>query len=269
HSGSLALQGGLDDEKLRRQHAELAEVMAGRYDITVLRGMEVDVLKDGSLDVTDEQLANLDVVLVSVHSFFELPEAQQTERVVRALLHPRVNVYAHPLGRQLGQRDPIALDLEAVFAACRENRVAVEHNASPRRLDLPDVHLRAAAQAGLKVFIGTDAHSVRGLGAMGLGVSQARRAWLTADDVVNTRPLAEVLAFLARGGGGAARALRPAPAGARGSWPPPSRSRRWRRRSRPPPGRRRCPAPRCARSPASTRRRAAPSTRRTAPAATA
>lgn len=198
HSGSLALQGGLDDEKLRRQHAELAEVMAGRDDITVLRGMEVDILKDGSLDVTDEQLANLDVVLVSVHSFFELPEAQQTERVVRALLHPRVNVYAHPLGRQLGQRDPIALDLDAVFAACRENRVAVEHNASPRRLDLPDVHLRAAAQAGLKVFIGTDAHSVRGLGAMGLGVSQARRGWLTADDVVNTRPLAEVLAFLAK-----------------------------------------------------------------------
>src|SRR5690606_26523648 len=88
HSGSLALQGGLDDEKLRRQHEELAEVMAGRSDVRVLRGMEVDILKDGSLDVTDEQLANLDVVLVSVHSFFELPQAQQTERVVRALLHP-------------------------------------------------------------------------------------------------------------------------------------------------------------------------------------
>ena len=198
HSGSLALQGGLDDEKLARQHAELAEVVAGRDDIRVLRGMEVDVLKDGSLDVTDEQLANLDVVLVSVHSFFDLPEAQQTERVVRALLHPRVNVYAHPLGRQLGQRDPIAVDLDAVFEACRENRVAVEHNASFRRLDLPDVHLRAAVQAGLKVFIGTDAHSVRGLGAMPLGVAQARRAWVTAADVVNTRPLAEVLAFIAK-----------------------------------------------------------------------
>ncbi len=196
HSGSLALQGGLDDEKLRRQHEELAEVMAGRSDVRVLRGMEVDILKDGSLDVTDEQLAELDIVLVSVHSFFELDEAQQTERVVRALLHPRVNVYAHPLGRQLGQRDPIALDLAAVFDACRENRVAVEHNASPRRLDLPDVQLRAAAQAGLKVFIGTDAHSVRGLGAMPLGVSQARRAWLTAGDVVNTWPLAEALAFI-------------------------------------------------------------------------
>lgn len=196
HSGSLALQGGLDDEKLARQHAELAEVTAGRGDVRVLRGMEVDILKDGSLDVTDEQLANLDVVLVSVHSFFELPQAQQTERVVRALLHPRVNVYAHPLGRQLGQRDPIAIDLDAVFEACRENRVAVEHNASYRRLDLPDVHLRAAAQAGLKVFIGTDAHSVRGLAAMELGVSQARRAWLTADDVVNAWPLEDVLAFI-------------------------------------------------------------------------
>jgi len=196
HSRSLALQGGLDDEKLARQHAELAEVMAGRSDIRVLRGMEVDILKDGSLDVSDEQLANLEVVLVSVHSFFDLPQAQQTERVVKALLHPRVNVYAHPLGRQLGQRDPIAIDLDAVFQACRENRVAVEHNASPRRLDLPDVHLREAVAQGVKVFIGTDAHSVRGLGAMALGVSQARRAWLTAEDVVNTRPLAEVLAFL-------------------------------------------------------------------------
>ncbi len=198
HSGSLALQGGLDDEKLARQHEELAEVMANRGDLRVLRGMEVDVLKDGSLDVTDEQLAHLDVVLVSVHSFFELPQAQQTERVVRALLHPRVNVYAHPLGRQLGQRDPIAIDLDAVFEACRENRVAVEHNASYRRLDLPDVQLRAAAQAGVKVFIGTDAHSVKGLAAMSLGVSQARRAWLTAADVVNAWPLEDVLAFIAK-----------------------------------------------------------------------
>ncbi len=198
HSGSLALQGGLDDEKLARQHEELAEVMANRGDLRVLRGMEVDVLKDGSLDVTDEQLAHLDVVLVSVHSFFELPQAQQTERVVRALLHPRVNVYAHPLGRQLGQRDPIAIDLDAVFEGCRENRVAVEHNASYRRLDLPDVQLRAAAQAGVKVFIGTDAHSVKGLAAMSLGVSQARRAWLTAADVVNAWPLEDVLAFIAK-----------------------------------------------------------------------
>ena len=198
HSGSLALQGGLDDEKLRRQHAELAELTAGRDDIRVLRGMEVDILKDGSLDVTEEQLENLDVVLVSVHSFFELPEPVQTERVVRALSHPRVNVYAHPLGRQIGQRDPIALDLEEVFAVCRENRVAVEHNSSARRLDLPDVQLRAAVAAGLKVFIGSDAHSARGLGVMRLGVSQARRAWLAPADVVNTLPLLQVLAFLGK-----------------------------------------------------------------------
>ncbi len=198
HSRSLALQGGLDDAKLRDQHVELAELTADRTDIRVLRGMEVDILRDGSLDVSDEQLANLDVVLVSVHSFFELPEVDQTERVVRALTHPRVNVYAHPLGRQIGQRDPISIDLDAVFEACAANGVAVEHNASPRRLDLPDVHLRAAVARGLKVFIGSDAHSARGLGVMHLGVSQARRAWVTAGDVMNTRPLAEVLAFLAK-----------------------------------------------------------------------
>lgn len=198
HSGSLALQGGLDDEKLRRQHAELAELTGDRTDIRVLRGMEVDILKDGSLDVTDEQLENLDVVLVSVHSFFELPEATQTERVVKALSHPRVNIYAHPLGRQIGQRDPIALDMAEVFAACKENRVAVEHNSSARRLDLPDVQLRAAVAAGLKVFIGSDAHSVRGLGVMPLGVSQARRAWLGPSDVVNTLPLSQVMAFIGK-----------------------------------------------------------------------
>lgn len=198
HSGSLALQGGLDDEKLRRQHAELATLTAGRDDIRVLRGMEVDILKDGSLDVTDEQLANLDVVIVSVHSFFELAASVQTERVVKALSHPRVNVYAHPLGRQIGQRDPIAIEMEEVFAACAANGVAVEHNASPRRLDLPDVQLRAAVAAGLKVFIGSDAHSARGLGVMRLGVDQARRAWLTAGDVVNTRPLSEMLTFLGK-----------------------------------------------------------------------
>ncbi len=198
HSGSLALQGGLDDEKLRRQHAELATLTAGRDDIRVLRGMEVDILKDGSLDVTDEQLANLDIVIVSVHSFFELAASVQTERVVKALSHPRVNVYAHPLGRQIGQRDPIAIEMEEVFAACAANGVAVEHNASPRRLDLPDVQLRAAVAAGLKVFIGSDAHSARGLGVMRLGVDQARRAWLTAGDVVNTRPLSEILTFLGK-----------------------------------------------------------------------
>src|SRR5690606_4772647 len=166
--------------------------------IAVLRGMEVDILKDGSLDLADEWLERLDIVLISVHSYFELSRSEQTARVVRAVSHPAVNVFAHPTGRLIGRRDPIDLDLDEVFGACAANKVAVEHNAAPNRLDLHDVNLRAAVAAGLKVFINTDAHSVLGLNAMALGVSQARRAWLTRDNVVNTWPVEEVREFLSK-----------------------------------------------------------------------
>lgn len=196
HSGSLALQQGLDEAKLARQHAELDAQLADRDDITVLRGMEVDILKDGSLDLSDHWLERLDIVLVSVHSFFELSQREQTARVVAAVSHPRVNVLAHPTGRLIGRRDPIELDLDAVFEACRANGVIVEHNAASKRLDLADTHLMAARRAGLKVAIDTDAHSVSGLAAMALGVDQAQRAWLEPSDVVNTLPLAELVGLL-------------------------------------------------------------------------
>ena len=200
HSGSLVVQGGLTEEKLARQHQELDEITAGasRGGVTVLRGMEVDILKDGSLDLSEEWLNRLDIVLVSVHSFFDLPRAEQTARVVRALLHPAVNVFAHPTGRLIGRRDPIQLDMDEVFAACAANGVAVEHNSSPSRLDLKDSHLRAATAAGLKVVVNTDAHSTRGLQTLALGVSQARRAWLTPADVINTWPLPDVRRFLSK-----------------------------------------------------------------------
>ncbi|HZJ10391.1 MAG TPA: PHP domain-containing protein, partial [Trueperaceae bacterium] len=198
HSGSLVVQGGLTEEKLARQHQELVALTkdAEPGDISVLRGMEVDILKNGTLDLSDEWLERLDIVLVSVHSYFELGRSDQTARVVKALSHSAVNVFAHPTGRLIGRRDPIELDFDKVFAACAANGVAVEHNASPNRLDLSDVQLRAAVAAGLKVIINTDAHSTLGLATMPLGVSQARRAWLTTADVVNTWPLAEVRAFL-------------------------------------------------------------------------
>lgn len=200
HSGSLVVQGGLSEEKLARQHLELDEITTGsrRGRATVLRGMEVDILKDGSLDLADEWLERLDIVLISVHSFFDLPKAEQTDRVIKAISHPSVNVFAHPTGRLIGRRDPIELDLDAVFVACAANGVAVEHNSSPSRLDLKDTHLRAAVAAGLKVVINTDAHSTRGLGTIALGVSQARRAWLTPADVVNTWPLNDVMRFLSK-----------------------------------------------------------------------
>lgn len=198
HSASLALQQGLDEKKLARQHAELDDVLATRDDITVLRGMEVDILKDGSLDLSDEWLERLDIVLVSVHSFFDLSQAQQTARVVAAVSHPQVNVLAHPTGRLIARRDPIDLDLEAVFDACRANGVIVEHNAASKRLDLSDTHLMAAVRHGLDVAVSTDAHSVGGLGSVSLGIDQAQRAWLRPANVVNTLSLTDLKRRLTR-----------------------------------------------------------------------
>ena len=200
HSQALRMTGGLDAAKLARQWRELDTLLEGREGIAVLRGLEVDILGDGSLDLDEAWLERLDIVIASVHSRFDLSEAAQTERVVKAVSHPQVNVLAHPTGRLLGERDPYAIDLDAVFEACAANGVAVEINASPARLDLSDVHTLAARHKGLTVVIDTDAHHTRQLGAMHFGVEQARRAWLSADAVLNTRPLEEVRRFLAKAG---------------------------------------------------------------------
>ena len=186
HSKALAMAGGLDAKKLKRQWLEIDEVAARHPKIRVLRSMEVDILGDGSLDLEDELLAELDVVLVAVHSRFNLPEAEQTQRVVTALQHPEVNILVHPTGRLLNRRGPIALDLDAVLECAAENHVAVELNSHPDRLDLSDVNLMLAKQRGLKVVISTDAHRVVDLGLMPYGVAQARRAWLEKGDVLNT-----------------------------------------------------------------------------------
>jgi DNA polymerase (family 10) len=158
--------------------------------------MEVDILADGSLDLEDELLERLDLVVVSVHSRFDLPAAQQTRRIVKAVEHPEVNVLAHPTGRLIGQRKPIDFDLDEVLHACREHGVAVECNAHPERLDLKDSHLMQARKLGVPVVVSTDAHSTRDLDLMRYGVEQARRAWLTPQDVLNTRPLKKLLAAL-------------------------------------------------------------------------
>jgi DNA polymerase (family X) len=205
HSQALRMTGGLDPEKLARQWAELDAIAAedaGRPDgdarPRLLRGLEVDILKDGRLDLDDDWLARLDVVIVSVHSHLDLPEARQTERVVRALQHPEVNVLAHPTGRLLGSREGMALDLDAVFEAAAAHGVAVECNASPQRLDLGDVELMRAVAAGCRVVIDTDAHAVAGLGDMRHGVATARRAWLGREHVVNAWTLERLRAFLAK-----------------------------------------------------------------------
>ena len=198
HSKALAMTGGLDAAKLREQWAEIDEIAARHPGVQILRGMEVDILGDGTLDLDDEMLAQLDVVLISVHSRFDLPAQEQTERIVKALQHPAVNILAHPTGRQIGRRDPMQFDLEAVLRCAAESGVAVELNAHPDRLDLSDVHVMRAHELGCDIVINTDAHRAADLDLMRYGVEQARRAWLQPADVLNTLPFAELVQRMRR-----------------------------------------------------------------------
>lgn len=198
HSQALAMTGGLDAAAVRRQAREIDEVAARHPEIRIFKGLEVDILADGGLDLDDESLATLDLVLVSVHSRFELPEKEQTERILRAVAHPLVHVLAHPTGRKIGRRKPLDFDLDRVLQACRDHGVAVELNAGPSRLDLKDTHLMRAKELGVDIVISTDAHQPKHLDHLRFGVDQARRAWLTAGDVVNTKRRPALEKWLAR-----------------------------------------------------------------------
>ena len=198
HSKALAMVNGLDARRLALQWLEIDAIRARHPEIRLLRAMEIDILADGSLDLEDEMLAGLDLVVVSIHSRFELPLAQQTERVLRALAHPEVNILAHPTGRKINRRKPIALDMEAVLRRAAELGVAVELNAQPDRLDLKDTHLSLARELGCRIVISTDSHRVAELGTMRYGVEQARRAGLEPRHVLNTLPAGEFLRAIAR-----------------------------------------------------------------------
>jgi DNA polymerase (family 10) len=198
HSKALAMAGGLDAYRLRLQWLEIDGVRARHPEIQVLKAMEVDILGDGSLDLEDEMLAGLDLVLVSLHSRLDLPLAQQTARVLRALEHPAVSIFCHPTARLINRRKPAELDLEVILGRAAALGVAVELNASPHRLDLKDTHLRLARDLGCKVVIDTDSHRPRELDQMRYGVEQARRAGLAAADVLNTLPYDEFRAAIAR-----------------------------------------------------------------------
>ncbi|MCP4202264.1 MAG: DNA polymerase/3'-5' exonuclease PolX [bacterium] len=199
HSPFLAMTGGLNSRKLRQQWAQIETVQQRYPEIRILRGLEVDILEDGTLDMDDETLDELDIVLVAIHSSFDLPASVQTERVLKALSHPAAHIWAHPLARRLGKRDEIKIDLDQALHCAREHGVAVEDNAHPQRLDLRDVHLLKARELGLRVAIGTDAHAVDQLDLIHYGVEQARRAWLTKKDVLNTLPLSRLLKRLGSG----------------------------------------------------------------------
>jgi DNA polymerase (family 10) len=198
HSQSLAMTGGMDEAKLRKQWKEMDKVVARHDEIRLFRSMEIDILADGSLDLSDEMLAELDIVLVSIHSRFDLPAEKQTERLLAAVRHPEVDILAHPTGRLINQRDPYEFDLDAVLEAAAEAGIAVELNAHPDRLDLKDTHLMKARALGIPIVIDTDSHRTQDLDLIRYGIDQARRAWLTKEDVLNTRSLDDFMAWLDR-----------------------------------------------------------------------
>jgi DNA polymerase (family 10) len=201
HSKNLAMTNGLDDRRALEHIERIRAVdreMAGR--IRVFAGIEVDILADGALDLEDETLAQMDVVIASVHSHFAQSREEMTARVLRAIENPYVRILGHPTGRLLLRREPFALELGAVLRRCAMLGVAVEHNAAPERLDLNDRDLRLAKELGCKIVVNSDSHDARNLGKLDYGLRQLRRAWLTADDVLNTL---DADAFLA--------ALRPRP----------------------------------------------------------
>lgn len=187
HSRSQKIARGLEIEKLKAQWKEI-DKLSKCFRIKILKGSEVDILKDGTLDFPDEILKELDIVLGSIHSGFALPEKEMTERIVTALENRYLDILAHPSGRLLGKREPYAVNYERVFEAAAANGKLIEINSQPSRLDLNDELILRAKTFGLKFCISTDSHSTNGLGFMRYGLGQARRGWLEKEDIVNTYP---------------------------------------------------------------------------------
>jgi DNA polymerase (family 10) len=196
HSKRVAMANGLDGRRLRQQWAQIDKLNERLKGITLLKGVECDILERGGLDLPDDVLAEADWVVASIHYGQRQPRDEITRRAIQALENPRVSAIAHPTGRMLMQRKPYEIDLEAVMKAAKKHGKFLELNAHPTRLDLDDVACAAAKRHGIPIVISTDSHNVPGLSAMRYGVQQARRGGLTADDVANTRPWVEVKKML-------------------------------------------------------------------------
>jgi DNA polymerase (family 10) len=200
HSGGRGIAHGLDVERLRRQLAEIRALNERLTGIHVLTGIEVDIRADGTLDFPHEILSELDIVIAAEHSAMHQSQEKMTRRLLDAIEDPDVDVLAHPTCRLIGEREPVAVDLETILRAAAKNDKIVEINATPNRLDLSDINAFRARDLGVKLAISTDAHSIAHLGFMRFGVGVARRAWCEPHHILNTLPLAELLAVLSRNG---------------------------------------------------------------------
>ncbi len=198
HSQSLTVANGLSPTRLREQIAQIDDLQKHMKGLRIFKGTECDILADGSLDFDDELLGELDYVVASVHSFFSQSRQEMTDRIVRAVRHPRVTMLGHATGRLLLRRDGYAVDLEAVLKAAAECGTLIEINADPHRLDLDWIHCKRARAMGVMLVINPDAHSTGGLANYTFGVDVARRGWLEKQHVFNTRGAAEVVKWLAQ-----------------------------------------------------------------------
>ena len=198
HSRHVAVAHGLNRKQLLEEIKQIDRLNAKLDGIVILKSCEVDILEDGSLDLPDGILRELDLTVCAVHYNFNLPEKQQTERIIRAMDNPHFNILAHPTGRLINKREAYDIDLQAVMAAAKERGCYLEINAQPARLDLTDTNCKLARDLGLKVAISTDAHGIDQLEFMRFGIGQARRGWLNAGEVLNTRKLDELKKLLGR-----------------------------------------------------------------------
>ena len=196
HSKAVTVANGMDEKRTLEQIKKIRAAQARVPEIRLLAGIEVDILKNGKLDLDDEVLAQLDVVVASVHSYMNLGREEMTDRLLAAIENPYTQIIAHPTGRLVLRRDPFDYEIEKILEAAKEHGVAMECNAYPDRLDLKDVHLRMAKERGVKIVISTDSHTATNLKFMKYGVITARRAWIEKNEVINTLPTAEFLAAL-------------------------------------------------------------------------
>jgi DNA polymerase (family 10) len=199
HSKNLAFANGLDDKRAVEHIERIRQTNKGIDGITIFAGIEVDILADGDLDLSDSVLEQMDLVIASVHSHFQQDRNKMTDRLLRAISNKNVSLIGHPTGRILLRRDAYDFDMDAVLKAAAREKVAMEHNAYPDRLDLSDRHLRMAKEHGVKIVINTDAHHTSHMEKMRYGVLQARRAWLTKSEVLNSLPPAAFAQAMKRG----------------------------------------------------------------------
>jgi DNA polymerase (family 10) len=196
HTKHLTVAHGLDEKRLKEQLEEIDRLNDTLKEITILKSAEVDILEDGSLDLPDEILKELDLTVCGIHYKFNLSKQKQTSRILKAMEHPAFTIFAHPTGRLINLREPYTVDMEKVFHAAKQRGCILELNAQPDRLDLDDRHCKMAKEMEIPVAISTDAHSVHNLKLMHYGIGQARRGWLEKEDVVNTRSLASLMELL-------------------------------------------------------------------------